>query len=170
MRRFLLACMLFLLPSFGFAHDARHSDNTVLQPGDVGYRHAEFHQIYKKLVDEVNGESNLLGPGDYGYRNKELAPLYKQLYASRKCACKAGYCRPTDVRLTELGAESGYDVKINEEWFPAPLESLQHENTLSRELMSELMKAADAHVCAYDDPAAPGGQRIECVVIKTIGS
>ncbi|HEY4502247.1 MAG TPA: hypothetical protein VJH21_00230 [Candidatus Paceibacterota bacterium] len=143
------------------------AQETALQRGDAYFAHDEYQDAYKDLLVEVNTD---LQPGDKGYRTNEFDPLYQELYSSGKCNCKHGYCRPTDVRSTILGAKSGYDVVVNRHWFPVPLDALQHERTLSKELMRKLMKkGVRAHVCAYDDPTVPGGQRIECVVLYLSG-
>jgi hypothetical protein len=163
MRHFFLSlgfCAVLLSPAWG--HDAEKHE-VELRPGQVGYEHEKYHEPYKQLTIEVNGDS--LGPGDENYLQDKYGGTYQQLYASQKCACKSGFCRPTLARPTEHGAETGYDVLINDEWVPVSKGSLHHENSLSPELWDALMAEAEAHVCAYPDATAPFGQRIECVIV-----
>lgn len=163
MRQFFLILLFYgilLFPAAGHDADA-HAAN--LNPGDVGYQHEKYHEPYKRLVIEVNGDA--IGPGDEKYQQEKYGETYKQLYASQKCACKSGYCRPTLVRSSKLGAETGFDVMISGKWVPVPRESLHHENSLSKELWAALMGESDAHVCAYPDATAPFGQIIECVIV-----
>lgn len=140
-----------------------------LQPGDVLYGHNENnHKAYKQLYREVNG--GVSKPGDVGYRLDEFQGAYKKVYDAGKCACRSGYCRATNIRLTEYGSPTGYDIKINGAWHPVPMEAMQNEHTLSRELMRNLFyDGTMAHVCAYPDVNIPGGQRIECAIWETIG-
>lgn len=88
--------------------------------------------------------------------------VYQKIYQGGKCHCRWGYCRPTRVRLTQLGAVSGWDIEVSGAWIPVPTDSLQNEKSLSPEIMSELMDGVSAHVCAHPDASAPHGQMIEC--------
>lgn len=178
LRTVLIFCLCVCWWSTAQAHDT-HSPPEQLQPGDVGYRHVDFHFIYQELVREVNGEPVVLGPGDEGYRKEELQSTYGELYSSQKCHCKSGYCRPTVVRPTQLAAETGLDILVNRAWRPIPKNSLHHERTLSPELMLKLfpphegIQTADGymrgHVCAYETESS-GRLTIECAIIpKFIG-
>lgn len=141
-----------------------------LQLGDVGYQHDvhENHEAYKQLYREVNGQGQQLGDKDYG--SAEFLENYKKVYQGGKCACKTGYCRPTDIRYTRLGSPTGYDILVSRQWLPVPLSALQNEKTLSPELMRGLFRSGViAHVCAYENPASFGGWHIECAIVKTLG-
>lgn len=126
-----------------------------------GFEHHKYHQPYNDLYTQVN---QTLGPGDKGYRLDEFQPTYRGVYSSGKCACKSGYCRPTDTRPTELGSPTGKDILVQGVWMPVPMDSLQNEKTLTPELMQALLTGAHAHVCAYPDSSAPYGYRIECSI------
>jgi len=159
----LLACIIALLCG---ANVARGHDMSLhilgIGPSYVGYQHDKYHEPYKRLTEFVNG---VLGPGDHGYRSDEFNDTYRQLYSQGKCACKSGYCRPTNIRITELGSPTGFDILVSGVWIPVPQESLHNERTLPRELWEALMKDADAHVCAYPDASKPYGFRIECAIV-----
>lgn len=101
------------------------------------------------------------------YLHDKFHEAYKKIYDKGKCHCRWGYCRPTRVRLTQLGAVSGWDIEVSGVWMPVPGESLQNETSLSPEIMSKLMDGVGAHVCAYPDTSAPHGQRIECSIFPS---
>jgi hypothetical protein len=170
MKRFVIVTFLLTTLFTGITTAAwsqhRHQDEVVvLQPGDKDYEHERYHEPYQRFWRHVNGVDDLQ-PSDHNYMSEKFGPTYKKLYAGGKCACKAGYCRPTKWRLTELGAPSGYDILVNRQWMPVPEGALHNEKTLPPELWAELMKDADAHVCAYPDESVVGfGQRIECAIV-----
>ena len=119
----LLTCLFLVMPA---AADE-------LLPGDIGYGHnARNHEAYRLLYREINGDVGALLPGDPGYRQDEFQNIYKQIYDSGKCACKSGYCRPTDIRFTKLGSKTGYDILISRQWYPVPQSAMQNEHTLSK--------------------------------------
>lgn len=58
-------------------------------PGDEGYRHELYHDLYQKLF------------GDAGH-----------------CGCGHGECRVTDWRKTQMDSPLGFDVIAYREWVP----------------------------------------------------
>ncbi len=60
-------------------------------------------------------------PGDLGYLHDKYHNLYQQLFADvGKCSCGVGDCRVSDWRETILGSRHGYDVIVDRVWHPLP--------------------------------------------------
>jgi hypothetical protein len=66
MMRFI--CVLLLTGAFA---TPAHADNSLLEPGDKGYRHDQYHELYQGLFDKA------------------------------ECHCQKGECRATVVRRSD---------------------------------------------------------------------
>lgn len=97
-------------------------------------------------------------PGDKGYMHEEVHPFYQLLFASGKCYCHTGECRPTKWRASR-DSPSGIQVVHNRKWIDVPKQALKQRQEVPPELWSY-----EAHICAF---ATASGMNVECAIINS---
>lgn len=114
--------------------------------GNEGCDHDKLHNHYQKVFR--NFETKQAGLGDEGHDKETLLPHYNNFFATWKCNCSTGQCRPTKFRTVARGLEAWIDQK----WVWVPPESLRKPDL--KLLPAELL-AYEGHACAVPNPGQP---------------
>ncbi len=105
-----------------------------------------------------------------GFDHCRLHGQYQVAFKNWNCHCYSGQCRPTQFRTASAGTvtETGYEIMVENEWFPIPRAALRTE----RALMTPNLLEYEAHVCT-SRPFDASGKRvpphIECAWISLTG-